>query len=92
MRKNKLIIKKFNIQDHLNSVPYFQRQETKLELLKLLNISESTFNRILYANLSDKQDISATNLFKLAKYFDIKAEDLINEPDTIRVGSVVLTQ
>ncbi|NQU54738.1 MAG: T9SS type A sorting domain-containing protein [Bacteroidetes bacterium] len=62
----------------MNQTPWNKRKETKQEIIALLDISISTFNRIIYTKIGDSQDISYTNMLKLARFFAMKPEDLVN--------------
>jgi len=82
------ISKKFNIKELLDSLPYNKRNKAREELISLMNISESTFERIIYATQGDKQEITATNLIKVANYFNVTAESILNKEEEIKIGNI----
>lgn len=87
MRNNSKTGKKFKILELINNARFSERKKVKKEVFDLLEVSETTFKRILYATIGDGQEISATNLMKLSQYFGVPAEELMNEGDTISIGS-----
>jgi len=92
MDKNKINFRKFKLQELLNDTAYSKRKKAKQDLICLLGVSESTFNRIMYANIGDMQDISVTNMVKVAKYFGITVEELVNNEELVMVGSTILVR
>lgn len=81
---------KFNLKHLIDSKPYSKRKLVKKELCFLLRISEKTLERIMYAEITDKQEMSATNLILAADYFNVSPRDLINIPDGIKIGGTIL--
>jgi len=77
--ENNQDLKKFRIQELLNSVPYRKRKQVKEELIALMDVSEPTFERIIYARKGDKQEISATNLLRVSRYFNVPPDELVND-------------
>lgn len=92
MTNSKDNFKKFTVQSLLNQTPWNKRKETKQEIIALLGISISTFNRIIYAEIGDSQDISSTNMLKLARYFEVKPEDIVNNEQDYSIGAVKLAR
>lgn len=87
--------KKFKIKELLDSMPYKDRKKKRQELIELMAVSESTFNRVIYANRYDKQDISATNLIKISEFFEVAPADVLNETmeeDFPYVGKTILVK
>ena len=92
MSNNKEKMKKFRMLEYLNNVSYASRKHVRSELIMIMEVSESTFDRILYAKKGDKQDISATNLVRIAGYFDIKPEELFQPLPEISIGNIELVR
>lgn len=84
--------RKFRLQEILNNVPYSNRKQIRDELILLMEVSESTFDRILYANEGDKQDISATNLVRMTGFLGIKPEELFFEFPDVSIGNIDLVR
>ena len=84
--------KKFRLLEYLNNVPYGMRKQAREELILLMEVSESTFDRILYAQEGDKQDITATNLVRVANYLQIKPEDLFQPVTEMSIGNIQLVR
>lgn len=84
--------RKFRLQELLNSVPYSNRKQIRDELIQLMEVSESTFDRILYAKEGDKQDISATNLVRITGYLRIKPEELFFLFPEVSIGNIDLVR
>lgn len=84
--------KKFRLQEYLNNVPYSNRKQVREELILLMEVSESTFDRIIYATEGEKQDISATNLVRVANYLGIKPEDLFQPVTEMSIGNIQLVR
>lgn len=70
--------KKFTILEMLDNMTVSDKRKARKDLVKLMEISTSTFERILYAKLNDRQEISATNLIRVAEYFKKDPAELIN--------------
>lgn len=71
-------IKKFNVLELLNQLPAIQKDKLKTELPDVLEVSEATFKRILYADVDSAQEISSTNLVLLSHIFNVPPEKIIN--------------
>lgn len=70
--------KKFNIQLFLDNLSVIQRNELREKLPALMDISESTFKRILYADTTSSQEISSTNLIILSEIFQVHPTEILN--------------
>lgn len=69
---------KFTLKILLENLAQEQRQKAIAELPDILQISKSTFNRMVYARIGSSQEISLTNTLQLMRYFNIEARELIN--------------
>ncbi len=72
--------KKFRIKEFLDMLPYKERIAANKTIPAILGISVPTYNRIVYADIYSAQEISATNLLQLARYFKCSPEELFTSP------------
>ncbi len=92
MNKSNKKERKFKLQEMLNNTPYVNRKQVRNDLVSLMEVSESTFDRILYAVQGEKQDISSTNLVRLACYFDVRPEELLQTTPDFTIGKLDLVK
>ena len=85
-------VRKFRLQEYLNNVAYCNRKQVRDDLILLMQVSESTFDRIIYAYEGDKQEISATNLVRIANYLGVKPEDLFQPVMEMSIGNIELVR
>lgn len=84
--------RKFKLYELISNLPGSKGSKTKKELILLLGISKATFERILYAKIGDKQEISGTNLIRVAEYFDVDPKRIMNIPDRFFIGKIELVR
>lgn len=82
-------IKKYNICELLDSLPYRERKKARKKLIQTMNVSNSTFERILYAEVGSEQKLDSINLLKVARFFDVSPEQIVNNIELEHIYSDV---
>lgn len=82
---------KYRIREFLNKVEYKHRAKAKKDIAYLLGVSERTLERKMFAAKTDKQEISAGELFLLSGYFSVEPKQLMNFSEKELVLPVALT-
>ena len=64
----------------LDALPDLERASVNRYIPGFLRISVSTYRRILNADIDSRQEVSATNLLRLAGLFGCEPQELFTQP------------